>query len=196
MPDATQANFLGIEPREVTGRDASHFTQVARRKLHVARSRKAAHGFELPRNPSRRRNARLRTAVENLSDRIEGRVIHTGSESQIKRVGHGGVVEREHLKRFENRQWNSAGRIHRRGIERKCDGASPLQGERGRDFLFGRKAQLHDPVADRAVTRAPLGFERSLHFSVRELAPCNHEQTEKALKAAPDEDVLSPVSRT
>jgi len=101
-----------------------------------------AHGVELAGNTFASGNAGLSTASENFFDCVESSVIDAFSEGEVKGVGGGNMVEREHLKGFEDGKRNAAERMDRGGIEGRCDGASPLQSEGGGDLLFGGKAKF------------------------------------------------------
>ena len=103
-------------------------------------------------------NAGLGTASENFFDGVESAVIDAFSEGEVEGVGGGNVVEREHLKGFEDGKRNVAERMDSGGIEGSCDGASPLQSEGGGDFLFGGKAKFLDPLTDFSVTTQRRGL--------------------------------------
>ena len=172
--------MFGTQSGGVAGGDAGHFGEVVHRsEFDVAGAGELAHGFELAGNAFASGDAGLRAAIENFFDGVKSGVVDAFSESEVESVGGSNVVEGQHLKGFENGKRNAARRLDGGRIEGRGDGASPLQRERGRDFLFGGKAEFFDPLADFSVARAALGFERGADFEVGKLAAGDHEQAER-----------------
>ena len=177
--DAAEADRFGTQAGGITGGDARHLGEVIDgSKFHVAGMGQLAHGVELAGNTFASGNAGLSTASKNFFDGVESSVIDAFSESEVERVGRRNMVEREHLKGFEDGKRNAAERMDRGGIEGRCDGASPLQSEGGGDLLFGGKAKFFNPLTDFSIVGAALGFESGANFSEGKLAAGDHEEPE------------------
>ena len=117
--DAAQADGFGTESGGVAGSNASHFSEVVHgSEFHVAGAGQLAHGIELASDTFASSNAGLGAAIENFFDGVESGVIDAFSEGEVEGVGGGHVVERQHLKGFENGKRNAAGRMNGGGIER------------------------------------------------------------------------------
>ena len=178
-PDAAETDFFRTEPRRVAGGDAGHFVEVAHRaEFHFARTSRLAHGFELAGNALTSGNAGLGAALENSFDGVERGVVDPFAEGQVESVGRGHIVERKHLKGFENGKRNTSRRLNGGEIERRGDWASPLQSQSGGDFLFAGETEFFDPLADFSITRATLGFEGGLHFEISKLAASDHQKAQ------------------
>jgi len=150
--DAAQADLVGTESGGVTGGYPGHFSEVVDgSKFHVAWARQLAHGFEVAGDTLATRDAGLGTASEDFFDGVESGMVDAFSEGQVEGVGRGNVIERQHLKGFEDGKRNPAGGLDRGGIEGRSDGASPLQREGVGDFLFSGKAEFFDPFTDFSV---------------------------------------------
>jgi hypothetical protein len=178
-PDAAEADCFGTQAGGIAGGDARHFGQVVHgSEFHVAGVGQLAHRVELAGNAFASGNARLGAASENFFDGVESSVIDALSESEVEGVRGSNMVEREHLKGFEDGKRNASDRMDSGGIEGRCDGASPLQSEGGGDLLFGGKAKFFDPLTDFSVVGAPLGFESGADFGESQLAARDHEEAE------------------
>ncbi len=159
--------MFGSQPGRVAGGNAGHFGEVVHgSEFYVGASVQLAHGVELAGDAFASGNAGLGTAIENFFDGVESGVVDAFPEGEVEGVGRGNVVEGQHLKGFEDGKRNAARRLDGGGIEGSCDGASPLQRERGGDFLFGGKAKFLDPLTDLSVTK-----QRRGPADVRDRAP-------------------------
>jgi len=155
---AAEADLFGTKSGGVTGGNAAHFGEVVHgAEFHLAGTGKLAHGVEFSGDTSAPGNAGLRAAIENFFDGAKSRVVDAFSEGEVEGVGRGNVVERQHLKGFEDGKRNAARRVDGGKVERGGNGTSPLQSEGGSDFLFGGKAKFLDPLTDFSVTKQRLG---------------------------------------
>ena len=125
--NAAKTNLFGTKPSSVACGDAGHFGEIVHgSEFHVARTRQLAHGFEFAGDAFSSGNAGLRAAIENSFDGVERGVVDAFSEGEVESVGCGNVVERQHLKGFEDGKRNAARRLDGGGIEGRSDGTSPL----------------------------------------------------------------------
>src|SRR5208282_1644524 len=141
--NAAQADLVGTESGGIARGNVRHFSEVVHgSEFHVAWTGQLAHGFEVAGDTLATSHAGLGTASENLFDGVESGMVDAFSEGEVEGVGRGNVVERQHLKGFEDGKRNPAGRLDRGGIEGRSDRASPLQREGLGDFLFSGKAEF------------------------------------------------------
>jgi len=155
---AAKADLFGTKSGGVAGGNAGHFGQVVHgSEFDVAGAGELAHGVEFTSDTSAPGNAGLRAAIENFFDGVKSGVVDTFSESEVEGVGRSNVVERQHLKGFEDGKRNAARRMDGGRVEGGGDRTSPLQGEGGSNFLFGGKAKFFDPLADLSETKQRRG---------------------------------------
>lgn len=127
-PDAAEADLFGCQASGVAGGNASHFGEIVHgAEFEIVGMGCLTHDVELAGNPFASRYAGLSAAIENFFDRVQSRVVDAFSKSRIERIGRCDVVERQHLKRFEDGKRDAAERLQGGEIERRGDGTSPLQ---------------------------------------------------------------------